>query len=182
MKNTALARRYAKALIKIGTEDNIYERFGKDLRALLHAFTGSPELYKVLMNPMFSLEERRGLAEKVAKKTGATEEITRFLDVLTDGRNIRLLPDICTAYFAMEDELAGRLRVTVEAPAELDKKLLGELKKKIEGETKKEVVLTFEKKQSLIGGLVLKVGNTVLDGSLRAQLDRARETILKGVA
>jgi F-type H+-transporting ATPase subunit delta len=82
----------------------------------------------------------------------------------------------------MEDELAGRLRVTIEAPAELDKKLMDELKKKLEDETKKEVILAFEKKEALIGGLVLKVGNTVLDGSLRAQLDRAKETILKGVA
>lgn len=181
MKNTALARRYATALIKIGTEDKSFERIGKDLRSLIHAFTGSPEIYKVLLNPMYKQEQRMALAGKVSEKIGASDDVARFLAILVEGRKVRLLPDICDAYFAMEDDLAGRLRVTVESPVALDKKLMGELTKKLHEETKKEIILTFVKKEDLIGGLVLKVGNTVLDGSLRAQLGRVSETMQRGV-
>jgi F-type H+-transporting ATPase subunit delta len=180
MKKTALARRYALALIKIGREDASYERYGKDLRGLLAVFTGSPELYKVLLNPMHELEERKSLAAEVGAKLGVSEYVARFLGLLVESRKIAILEEICTAYFKMEDELAGRLRVTVEAPVEPGEDAKEAIRKKLEGDTGKEVILGFEKNPDLIGGMVIKVGNNVIDGSLRAQLAGVGEKMLRG--
>jgi F-type H+-transporting ATPase subunit delta len=181
MRTTALARRYASALVKIGQEDASYERIGKDLRSLLSVFKGNPELYKVLLNPMYKLEQRRLLTEKISGNLGVSKVVERFMDILVTSRKIGLLEGICLAYFKMEDELAGRLRGTVEAPVELDETLRGAIKRRIEEETKKEVILSFEKNPELIGGVVLRIGNTVVDGSLKAQLERVTEKILEGV-
>jgi F-type H+-transporting ATPase subunit delta len=181
MRTTTLARRYAHALIKIGREENTYERFGTDLRKLLPVFKGNPELYKVLLNPMYKLEERKTLTEKISENLGLSEPVKRFFILLVESRKIGLLESICLAYFRMEDELSGRLRVTMEAPTEPDKTLSESIKKRLEDETKKEVMLSFEKNPHLIGGMVLKIGNTILDGSLKAQLQRVTEKMLEGV-
>lgn len=179
MRATALARRYAQALIGIGREEHSYERFGTDLRNLLSVFKGSPELYGFLLNPMYKLEQRTALTDELSENVGVSKPVKRFLGILVESRKIRLLEGICLAYFKMEDELAGRLKVAVEAPVELDPALRDAIKKKLEEETKKEVILSFEKNGALIGGLVLKIGNTVLDGSFRAQLERVKEKLLE---
>jgi F-type H+-transporting ATPase subunit delta len=181
MRKTALARRYARALISVGREEDAYERFGNDLSGLVGVFKSNPELYKVLLNPMYKLEARKGLTDNITTKLGAAEEVKRFLAILVESRNVTLLEEISEAYSGMEDELSGRLRVTVEAPEEVDKGLAGAIKKRLEDETKKEVILSFVKNPELIGGVVLKIGNTVVDGSLRAQLERVSEKILQGV-
>jgi F-type H+-transporting ATPase subunit delta len=180
MRPTALARRYAHALIKIGLEEASYKRLGGNLRDILSIFKGSPELYKALLNPMYKLEERKLLTEKISENLGVSETAKRFLGLLVTSRKIGLLEGICLAYFKMEDELAGRLRGSVQAPVELDETLRDSLKKRLEEETKKEVILSFEKNPDLIGGVVVKIGNTVVDGSLKAQLERVTEKILEG--
>lgn len=179
MRATALARRYAQALISIGREEDSCERFGTDLRNLLSIFKGNPELYRFLLNPMYKLEQRTGLTDEISENLGVSKPVKRFLSILVESRKIKLLEGICLTYFKMEDELAGRLKVVVEAPVELDPALRDVIKKKLEEETKKEVVLSFEKNEALIGGLVLKIGNTVLDGSFRAQLERVEEKLLE---
>ncbi len=131
---------------------------------------------------MFGLDERKSLAVKVAEAVGASDIVTKFLVLLVTSRNIKLLDDICQAYARMEDELAGRVRVTLEAPEELADDLVAEIKKRLVDETGKEVVLSFEKNPSLVGGVVIRIGNMVLDGSVKSQLERMRERLLGGAA
>jgi F-type H+-transporting ATPase subunit delta len=182
MKNTALARRYAAALVDIGKEDNAYDKYGKELRDIYAVFAGSPVLYKVLLNPMYKLEERVALSVKVAEAIGASVIVTRFLSVLVEARNIKLLDAICASYARLEDELAGRVRATVSAASELDEELMNSIKDKLKAETKKDVVVTFEKNPALIGGVVIRLGNTVLDGSIKSQLDNMKEKLLEGAS
>jgi F-type H+-transporting ATPase subunit delta len=181
MRKTALARRYAKALIEIGREEGAFGRFGTELRSALAVFKGSPELAKVLMNPMYKVEERLGLMSALADKLGTSEPVKRFLAILVETRNVAIFDEICDAYFRMEDELSGRVRVTVATAADPDQAMLDDVKKKLKDETGKEIILSHEKDASLIGGIVIKIGNLLLDGSLRAQLSRMREKTLEGV-
>ena len=184
MRKGALARRYANALVDLAMEEKdgaeTIARFGKELRDLLAIFKGSPILYKVLLNPMYPLEERLSLSVKVSVAVGTSEIIKRFFSLLVEARNVKLLEEVTASYARKEDELAGRLRATVEAPSTLDKKLLKAIKDRLESETKKEVVLGFKENPALIGGVVIRLGNTVFEGSLRAQLEKMRETLTTG--
>jgi len=179
---TSVARRYAKALIAVGTEDGAYANYGKELRTAVGIFQGSPELYKVLMNPMYKIEERRSLLTKVAEGAKFSSVVTKLLGLLMERRKIGLLDDIASSYSRLEDALAGRIRVVVEAPDELTPDTLNAVKEKIKASTGREVIATFAKNPSLIGGLVIKMDNTILDGSLKTQLELMKEKILQGVA
>jgi len=178
---SATSRRFAKALIEVGHEDGAYQDYGKQIRTALAVFTGAPELYKVLLNPMHKIEERQGLIDKLSESLKLSPSVGRFLKILVNTRNIRRLEEICEAYARLEDELAGRIRATVESPVDLPAELADEIKKKLGEASGREVLVSFKKNPALIGGLVIKLDNTILDGSLKTQLELMKEKILEGV-
>jgi F-type H+-transporting ATPase subunit delta len=178
---TTVARRYAKALIELGREDGLYEQYGRELRTIIPVFKGNLELSRTLLNPMYRLEERLNLMNSVAEGMKLSKVVSRFLAILVETRKISLLDDIGEAYSRLEDDLAGRIRATVEAAIDPKDEMIGDIKDKLKAITGKDVILAFRKDPTLIGGLVLKIGNTVLDGSVRTQLELMKEKIMEGV-
>lgn len=178
MRRTTIIRRYARALIEIGEEGNRYKAIGRELRDLLGVFSGSPELYNILLNPMYKLEERKGLVEGICENLGVSLEVKKFLSLLVETRDIRLYQGICEAYFRLEDELEGRITARVEAPVELDKGLVTGVKERLQTLTGKDIVLKVDKNPALIGGLVVRVGNVILDGSIKTQLEKIKDRLV----
>lgn len=181
MKKSAVAKRYAKALIELGQEEKRYKEIGAELRAIAEVFAANPELKRFALNPMYKLEERQGLVKKVVDALKTSETVKRFLAILTETRDIGIIEDISAAYSVLEDELSGKIKVKVESATELDNSRIQEIGKKLSQLTNKEVMLTVEKNPALIGGLVFKIGNTILDGSVKTQLERVKEKIIQGV-
>ncbi|MBE7415506.1 MAG: ATP synthase F1 subunit delta [Deltaproteobacteria bacterium] len=180
MKSSA-SKRFAKALIEVGRENNSWDQYGKELRSVLAIFSGNPDLEKTLLNPMYKLEDRLSLMDNVAASAGLSPHVAKFLGILVRTRNLRFLDEITAAYSAYEDGLAGRIRASVDSPTELPPALVEEIRKKLSSLTGKDVVLTCNHNPLLLGGLVLKIGNTILDGSLKTQLELMKEKILEGV-
>ncbi len=180
MKSSS-ARRFAKALIGVAKEEGKVDAYGKELRSVVAVFKGNDELYKVLLNPMYKIEERRALIGSVSGSLKLDDYVGRFLAILVETRNIRLLEAVAEAYSKLEDESSGRIRAVVEAPTEPDAALLDEIKKKISSAAGKEVLISFKENKALLGGLIVRMENTVLDGSLKTQLELMKEKILEGV-
>ncbi len=176
----SVAARYAKALIETGREDDSCDRYGRELSTVEAVFAGNPVLYKVLLNPMYRVEERKGLVTSVAESLKLSPYVSRFLNILVETRNIRFLDDISKAYSRLEDEIAGRVRATVESPGEMPPALLDEIREKLGSVLKKEVLLSHSRNPALIGGLLIRIENTILDGSLKNQLELMKEKILEG--
>ncbi|MBI5643034.1 MAG: ATP synthase F1 subunit delta [Deltaproteobacteria bacterium] len=180
MKSSA-ARRFAKALVEIAREEKALDNYGKELRTTLALFKGNPNLYKVLLNPMHKIEERAALITGIAESLKLSPFVARFLNILVVTRNIKLLELIAESYSRFEDDISGRLRANVEAPNDLEPALLEDIKKKIGSAAGKEVIISFRNNPALIGGLVIRIDNTILDGSLKTQLELMKEKILEGV-
>ncbi len=180
MGTSAISRRYAKALIDIGKEEGAVEKFGAELRDWLKVTEESPELAKVLLNPMFKLEERMALAGSVSDKLSSSPQVKRFIGILVEKGKIGFLDDISSAYLKFEDDLLGRLRATVVSPGAADEAFLASVKEKLGTETGKEIIISNEVDPGLIGGFVIRLENTVFDGSLKVQLELMREKMLGG--
>ena len=178
MKKTA-AKIYAKALIEIAQEEKIYKEIGKELRSISSVFAANPELKKFALNPMYRLEDMHSLIKRVADALEISDTVKRFLAILTDTRGIGIIEEISAAYSILEDDLSGRIKATVESASELDDRHIQEITKKLKQLTGKDIVLTVEKKPALIGGLVFRIGNTILDGSVKTQLERVKEKIIR---
>lgn len=175
------ARRFAKALVSIAKEDGAHAEYGKELRTALAIFTGNPELYKTLLNPIYKVEERLKIMESVSGSLKLSPHVAKFLNVLVETRNIRLLEHVATAYARLEDELSGRLRVVVESAAPLSGSQLDDIKKKLSASTGKDIAISNSSNPALIGGLVIRIDNTILDGSIITQLQLMKEKIREGV-
>jgi F-type H+-transporting ATPase subunit delta len=181
MAISTLSKRYARALLDIGVEEKTYEAFGTELRDIYAVSLSNPELVHALSNPMFKLEERKTLATEVLNKLGASDMVKRFVAVLIDNAKITDLDDICNAYFALEDDLKGRVRVSVQTSGEPVEGFISALKERLGAQTGKEIIVSQGENPDLLGGFVVRIGNVLLDASLKVQLEHIKEKIVEGV-
>ena len=178
MVTGSLARRYAKALLSLGIEQQTYDALGKELDRLASAYHASPDLQNALTNPSFPLEKRRLVLDELARRLGLSKVVRNFVMLLLDKGRISALPDIARVYRTLVDEHAQRVRATVTSARPLDPVLETRLKTALEKQSGKTVILEKKEDPSIVGGLVTQLGDTVYDGSVRTQLQQLREQLL----
>ncbi|MBI5816440.1 MAG: ATP synthase F1 subunit delta [Nitrospinae bacterium] len=176
MKETAAARRYAKAFLDTFAESSAgnLDAISGQIRGVARAIADSHDLRSILLNPAVSDPQKRGILEGVMKAMNTGREASgAVLLALTKGR-IGLLPEIAEEFEKLAFEALGKVRVDVtsamDLSAEEEKELLGTLGKL----TGKTAVLTVKNDPTLIGGVVVKIGSLVYDGSVSNQLKSLR--------
>ncbi|MEH0023063.1 MAG: ATP synthase F1 subunit delta [Desulfobacter sp.] len=180
MKNLSVSRRYAKALILIGQEDGQAEQYNEELAAMVGLFDTQEGFELALTNPLINKNDRKKVLEAVIGATDLTDVMRSFLTLLFDKGRIGFLRDIASYYKDMADELKGVVKASVTSATELSDDAIGKIKESLSKKTGKTIVLNVEQDPSLIGGVVTKIGDLVLDGSVKTQLINMRETLKKG--
>ena len=180
MKERVVARRYAKALMEIGQREGRIEAIHEELLRIQTMFRDYPNLWKAVSLPIWPLEGRRKVLQEVMKKASFSESIVRFFDILVEKERITLLPTILSAFQDLSDKVQNRVRGTLYTPTPLDNKAFKRLRKALSAYMDKEVILGREVDPSLIGGVKARIGEIVIDGSVRGQLDRYRGKLLTG--
>ncbi|MEE2829219.1 MAG: ATP synthase F1 subunit delta [Myxococcota bacterium] len=173
--SSEIARRYADALLALAAEQGSLETVAGELDTFSSVLKDSEELSAALTNPGFSLSERQGVVSALLEKGQAGTTTRNFLFLLVDNDRMPAFPAILAAFQAQVDERLGRVRATVSSATALDSSTLAEIKKQVQQLTgKDEVILDSEVDPSLIGGIVTRVGDLLLDGSIRTQLSTIR--------
>jgi len=180
MKNLAVSRRYAKALILIGQEDGQAEQYNKELTAMVELLDTQDGFEQALVNPLINKNDRKKLLEAVIASADLSDIMKSFLILLFAKGRIVFLRDIASYYQDMADELNGIVKASVTSANKLSKKAIDKIKASLSKKTGKTIVLNVEQDPSLIGGVVTKIGDLVLDGSVKTQLINMRETLKKG--
>lgn len=181
MASDAAARRYASALFEIGVEQGKIDELSQQLRDLAEAFRASVELRHLLLHPGIEVGERRQAIRQLADKWGLDELMVNFLFLLLDNERVRALPAIASVYRKHVDEQQGNVRATVTSAVELDGGQKRALEEVLAEKTGKEIILSTEIDEDLIGGAITRIGGTVLDGSVRNQLEQLKDNILEEV-
>ena len=174
----SIARRYARALFEIGVAQGTFEAFGAELGELGAMYGSSLELRQTLENPVFKLDQRRAVLGKLLPSVAPSREVQSFALLLLERRRLVALPAIARAYAEMVDAKLGRVRASVTSAQPLDATTRAQVQAALEKRTGKKVVLTVGVDPSLIGGVVARVGDLVLDGSLRTRLATLQSRIL----
>jgi len=177
VKNTVLAKRYAKALFAVGKEEGAFDDYGKSLKDMAALFASTPEVQDALTNPMYPLEARAKVMEYLIGKSKASKVMANFFNLLVQKKRADILPDIAEQFQALVDADKNVSRGTVVSAAELSSSLSKKVQETLEKITGKQVVLTAQVDPSIIGGIVAKVGDLVLDGSIKSQLAGLKESI-----
>ena len=178
MTSGSIARRYARALFELATEEGRLEEVGTELARFAGALREVPELGRVLSSPAIPRAGRKEIASVLCESTlRSSLTLRNFLHVLVDNNRVRAAADIAERYREMADEAAGRVHVWVRSATPLSDEDRGRLQQKLSRATGKQVTLEVEVDPALIGGLSAKVGHLVFDGSIRAQLEGVRRAL-----
>ena len=180
MKNLAVSRRYAKALILIGQEDGKAEQYNAELESIVNLFDTQEGFERALTNPLYNKNDRKKVLEAVLASTKLSAIMKSFLVLLFDKGRIGFLREIASYYKTLADELKGVVKASIVSATELSKDAVSKIQKALSKKTGKEIVLNVEQDPDLIGGVVTKIGDLVLDGSVKTQLMNMRETLRKG--
>jgi F-type H+-transporting ATPase subunit delta len=174
----SVARRYARALFGMGVDGGNFEALGREIGDFAELLSSSPELGQALANPVFSGTEKRSVLEQLLPRVTPTPAVQRFVMLLLERGRIVLLPAIARAYRDMMDLHLGRVRAKVTSAQPLDAGALDRVRRALEQRTGKQVLLETAVDPELVGGLVARVGDLVLDGSVRTQLEDLRAKLL----
>lgn len=182
MTSNIVARRYAKALFALGQKKGAAEltAYGSDLEKLAEVLAADPTVLKVFRNPIFGADKKKAVAAAIMDKIGVGKVVKNFVQLLADKERLASLPEIQAVYAKLQDEAQGVLRGMLTTAVKLDAKRQGELKSALEKKSSRKLVLDYAVEPAILGGLVLKVGDQVLDASLRAQLQMLKENIKRG--
>ena len=180
MKNLAIARRYAKALLLIGKEDGQAENYREELGTVSELFEREHRLKQTLTNPLYDSEGREKVLKTVIEKLNLSQVMTAFLLFLFEKGRIGFLGNINDFYQKFSDELKGVARASLVSATELTSETIEKIRSALSKRTGNDIILEVEQDPSLIGGIVTRIGDLVLDGSVRTQLLNMRESLKRG--
>ena len=179
MSYDAIARRWARAIFELGKETNAVARLTADVVSFAEVYASHDELSQTLENPLVLAEAREAVVVDVATKLGLSDTAKSALRLLAQKRRLGALPLIARqlSRLADEDQNIVRADVTTASPASDD--YLAKLRAELEKATGKKVTITHKVDKSLIGGVVTRIGDRVIDGSVKTRLQSFRETLLR---
>jgi F-type H+-transporting ATPase subunit delta len=172
-----IARVYAAALFGVAKEKGKLDAIREQLGQFADALKENHEMQLFFFSPYFSSSEKEeGLAKAVS---GAEPELVNFLDLLLEKHRMPVLFRIRRQYESLWAKENKRLGVTVTSAVELDPDVVKKVGAEIEKQTGQDVELESAVDESILGGIVLQVGNMVLDASIRNRLEKLRKTVAR---
>jgi F-type H+-transporting ATPase subunit delta len=164
----------------IGREDGQAETYREELQGFIDLFNKEEQLEPLLTNPLYSTEDRRKVLFAILDSVEISNVMRSFLTLLFNKGRVAYLRQIATYYHQLADELKGIVRANLISATDLPDEKLEAIRKALSGMTGKEVILEAEQDPAIIGGVVTKIGDLVLDGSVRTQLENMRESLKRG--
>jgi F-type H+-transporting ATPase subunit delta len=180
MGPTIIARNYAETLLTLGERhggDAAVDEFGQALDELAELMRTDPRVSRFLSTPRIDGETRkRVLREALGEQV--PEVFLRFLLIVVEKRRQMLLPHIANEYQALVDEARGRVRADISIAREPGPEFREEIVADLERRLGRSVVARFRVDRSIIGGAVIRVGEQILDGSVRRRMTSLRHRML----
>jgi F-type H+-transporting ATPase subunit delta len=173
-----IAAVYARSLFEAAKEKDNLKVVFEQLSELADVLEGERDLQVFFFSPYFSSEEKKdGLKKAVS---GVDDLVENFLELLIENHRMPVLFRIRREFERLWDEENKLLPVTITSAVELDKKVVKQIGDTIGEQTGRKVELTTDVDPDVLGGLVVRVGNTVLDASIRARLEQLRRVVARG--
>jgi ATP synthase F1 delta subunit len=173
------AKKFAKMFLNaVGVDDA--PRALEEVAVVKALMGESDEIRSMLASPVFTVEERDGAIKTLGEKLNFSESTVRFIKFLSAEGAIWALGDILDKAVAIYLEMKARVKATIITSVEIGSEYEARLKESLKKITNKDVDIEYALDPSLLGGMLVKVGSTMFDGSIRGQLRLLREELIKG--
>jgi len=177
VREPTIARNYADALFTLGEQHELTARFADLLAGLAAAIETDTRVRVAIESPQVPRATKIGILERALQEY-APEPFLRFLAAVVKRGRQSILPAINAEFMLMVDEKLGRLHVGVTLAREPDEALREAVRRKLSEVTGKEVIARFRSDPAILGGLIMRVGDRILDGSVRRRMVALRRQLL----
>ncbi len=172
------ARRYAEAAFEVAMRDGTLERWRSELD-LAAGLAGDRRAVAILSNPAIAVERRAAVLRDLLTDR-VSQPVLNLVQLMLRRGRIDELPRVASEYRRLDDERQGIVHATVTSAAELTQDEIRELTARLERTTGGRIALEVEVDPNLLGGLVVRVGDRMIDASVRGRLERLRNQLLAG--
>jgi F-type H+-transporting ATPase subunit delta len=172
-----LARRYARAILSLASEQGQAAQVGTELQEFAKGWTDSDDLRGLFANPSFDHAARKAVLEELAQRAGMSPLGRNSIMYLADHNRLFAVADIARAYAELAEKASGNVRAEVTSAAPLTEAYYTQLQKALEQVTGQKVSIDRKTDPALIAGVVTKVGDKVFDGSIRTRLSELKESL-----
>lgn len=169
---------YAEALFEVALEINQLDEVNNDMQAVCEIFNENPEFLQLYKTPNISLDERKALLDHTFSGH-IMPEVLNFLKLLIDKNRGFYVIEICSEFEHMVEERKGILKGIVHVTCSLSDDQIKKLEDKLSTSTGKQVVLSQKINPSIIGGMIVNLGDKVIDSSLKKKLDDMKDELFQ---
>jgi F-type H+-transporting ATPase subunit delta len=181
MANLRIAKRYAKALFEIAEETKKLEKITNDVVFIDSLIRSSRELQLFLKSPIIKEDKKREVLKEIFSDSRVDPVTLKFIMLLVEKKREDILHDIVKVYQQIYDEKMGIVSAKVVTAVEVGERLKKKIEQKIlELTGAKKVKASYRVDPSIIGGIVIRVGDTVYDASIRRRIQLLREQLIYG--
>ncbi|HEY8963232.1 MAG TPA: F0F1 ATP synthase subunit delta [Alphaproteobacteria bacterium] len=177
-----VSRRYAGAWLAAAKDKGGLKAAAGDADSLQSMLTSSADFRAFIASPLVSQTDQDKALAEIAKKANFNASTVSFLSTLVDNRRLNALPGILEAFRELLSAEAGEVQATVTSATKLDDKKVVDISAQISKKLGKNVQVQTNVDPSLIGGLVIRVGSTMIDDSIKTKLDRLQRRLQAGSA
>lgn len=168
---TTAAKRYAKGLLQVGIQTNETDSLLADMQMIGEAMKSTPMLHKTLISPVVKDKVKVSVLKEIFS-TKISDTTIRLIDILADKKRLGLLQDVTKSFIELYNQHAGILEINILTAYELDQRQIDKIVGAISATTGKKIKHSIKIDKSLMGGVAIKYGDTVIDGSVRNRLEQ----------
>jgi F-type H+-transporting ATPase subunit delta len=172
MNEELIAARYARAYFDVIRDRGDVEAARDALNAFARATTGASDMVRYWADATVEMKDKREALEKVLHASGADKDLSSFLLLLLDSNRYYLLPFVEKRFEALTREHLEERTAVVTSARPLSEQEMEALRKVLESKNGKKIIMSNEQDPALLGGIVVKMGGVLLDGSVKGQLER----------
>lgn len=178
MKQIRQAKRYANALLRNVGIENAPQAI-TEINAVSNLMVISKEFKSLLINPQFTSEEREKVIKQIAGRIKLSENTVKFIIYLSEVRVILFLPEIIRIATNLYNEKKRKAKAVVMTPIEISKDSENTLRSSLKKVTDRDVDIEYVMDPSLLGGILIKIGSTMYDTSIKGQLRLLKDELIK---
>lgn len=172
---TGMAGRYASALFALAQEQHSTDQVAKDLSDFLQLIKDSPDLSRFVRSPAFAADEQVKALGEILDKAGVTPLTANFLKLVAAKRRLFAIETMVRDFSALNDSAKGLVRARVTVAERISQEQWADLEQTLsEMSGGKQVAMDVFVDRSIIGGLIVKLGSRMIDGSVRTKLNSLR--------
>ncbi|NLM96861.1 MAG: F0F1 ATP synthase subunit delta [Halanaerobiaceae bacterium] len=178
MRQNEIAKKYSLALFELGKEENKLTEFREQLEIITNTIEENTDLKKMLFHPLITPEDKKKILQELFS-SAVSDEILNFLKILLEKRREKYIRAILNDFTALMNKENGILEVEVISAVELSAELKDKLEQKLINLSGYKIILKERVSPDIIGGLILKIGDQVIDGSIRHDLELLMDRIIE---